>query len=524
MASADLKVIITGDARGLSRAYKDAERSTSRFGGAVGKLGILAGGAAVAGVGALAVGLKRSVDSAMEAERVQASLAAQMRASGLSMDQNREAIDKTVGSLSRMSGIDDEALVSAFTRLVRSTGDVKKAQEQMALVADMARAKQMDVGAAADVVGKAIDGNVGILKRYGVEIEKGATVTEALGQAQQAFAGQAKAYGDTTAGAQDRVKVAMENVQETIGAKLLPAFNQVLLWASNQMPKIEAFFNTHGDSIKKMLNGIASFIRTTWVPIFNTGKQIAQAMIQGVRNFMDNHGTEVERIFGRIKTAVGAVSTVMLFLAQKVVTPILKPMFQSVLPTVLGVAVTAIDKVSGALAKVVSWIQWIGQKGAMIISKFADAVKKPAQLAADALRGIANVLGSIVNFMDGITGRVQGLINAIGKIKSVVGSGLGAVGDAASWVAGKRAAGGPVSAGRAYLVGERGPELFVPGATGTIVPNAAPATRGMAASGASIVVNVSGVVGSPTDVAQVIRRELIRIGRDNGGNVLAGMA
>lgn len=524
MASADLKVIITGDARGLSRAYKDAERSTSRFGGAVGKLGILAGGAAVAGVGALAVGLKRSVDSAMEAERVQASLAAQMRASGLSMDQNREAIDKTVGSLSRMSGIDDEALVSAFTRLVRSTGDVKKAQEQMALVADMARAKQMDVGAAADVVGKAIDGNVGILKRYGVEIEKGATVQQALAAAQTAFAGQAEAYGRTTAGAQDRVKVAMENVQETIGAKLLPAFNQVLLWASNQMPKIEAFFSTHGGTIRKVLDGISSFIRSVWVPMFNTGREIAQAMISGVRRFMDQHGTEVERILGRIKTAVSAVSQVMLFLADKVVLPVLKPMFQSVLPAVLGTAVTAIDKVTGAIQKVIEAVRWLADKSGALFGKFRDVIKAPAAAAASSLGAIASVLGQIVNFMDGITGRVAGLISAISKIKSVVGSGLGAVGDAASWVAGKRALGGPVSAGRAYLVGERGPELFVPGATGTIVPNAAPATRGMAASGASIVVNVSGVVGSPTDVAQVIRRELIRIGRDNGGNVLAGMA
>lgn len=36
---------------------------------------------------------------------------------------------------------------------------------------------------------------------------------------------------------------------------------------------------------------------------------------------------------------------------------------------------------------------------------------------------------------------------------------------------GARESGGPVSSGRAYLVGERGPELFVPNANGTIVPN-----------------------------------------------------
>lgn len=34
-----------------------------------------------------------------------------------------------------------------------------------------------------------------------------------------------------------------------------------------------------------------------------------------------------------------------------------------------------------------------------------------------------------------------------------------------------RAAGGPVSGGSPYIVGERGPEVFVPSASGAIVPN-----------------------------------------------------
>jgi hypothetical protein len=37
----------------------------------------------------------------------------------------------------------------------------------------------------------------------------------------------------------------------------------------------------------------------------------------------------------------------------------------------------------------------------------------------------------------------------------------------------KRAGGGSVSSGSPYMVGERGPELFVPGASGSIIPNGA---------------------------------------------------
>jgi hypothetical protein len=36
---------------------------------------------------------------------------------------------------------------------------------------------------------------------------------------------------------------------------------------------------------------------------------------------------------------------------------------------------------------------------------------------------------------------------------------------------GKRASGGPVSSGAPYLVGERGPELFVPSSAGQVIPN-----------------------------------------------------
>jgi SLT domain-containing protein len=46
----------------------------------------------------------------------------------------------------------------------------------------------------------------------------------------------------------------------------------------------------------------------------------------------------------------------------------------------------------------------------------------------------------------------------------------GLIGGALSF-GGARANGGPVTAGRAYLVGERGPELIVPRSSGMVVPN-----------------------------------------------------
>ena len=61
------------------------------------------------------------------------------------------------------------------------------------------------------------------------------------------------------------------------------------------------------------------------------------------------------------------------------------------------------------------------------------------------------------------------------KVTDIIIRGVqGVAGVAAQNIAnaiGFRAEGGPVSAGKPYIVGERGPELFTPGASGTITPN-----------------------------------------------------
>ena len=60
---------------------------------------------------------------------------------------------------------------------------------------------------------------------------------------------------------------------------------------------------------------------------------------------------------------------------------------------------------------------------------------------------------------------------------------------------GFRAAGGPTYPGKAYVVGERGPELFMPDVSGMVVPHAAKSLPSSALSGPSfspeVVVNIN---------------------------------
>ena len=73
------------------------------------------------------------------------------------------------------------------------------------------------------------------------------------------------------------------------------------------------------------------------------------------------------------------------------------------------------------------------------------------------------------------------------------------------------AMGGPVSSGSPYVVGEKGPELFVPHASGTIVPNNKMGSSGGGGSG-GVTVNYNIAAGvSRAELAPILEQERRRL-------------
>jgi TP901 family phage tail tape measure protein len=96
-----------------------------------------------------------------------------------------------------------------------------------------------------------------------------------------------------------------------------------------------------------------------------------------------------------------------------------------------------------------------------------DGTKKLADVAADTLRKVADILLQL------------GVNTALGGISTI--GGAGSIFD--KLFGGFRASGGSVKAGSSYMVGERGPELFTPGRSGSIAPSGS-------FGGANVTVNV----------------------------------
>ncbi|GAA0609705.1 hypothetical protein GCM10009422_00600 [Brevundimonas kwangchunensis] len=142
-----------------------------------------------------------------------------------------------------------------------------------------------------------------------------------------------------------------------------------------------------------------------------------------------------------------------------------------------------------------------------------DALREPAERAADAIdwafaragdslsRSLARAAADGEVSLAELAKAVLSAVNAAGGVK---GGGLSeaiarAVGGLFS---GSRADGGPVQGGGAYLVGERGPEVFRPTGAGTIEP----------VGGGGVTVNVrvdggaQGLLRSEAQIAQTLAR------------------
>jgi len=75
---------------------------------------------------------------------------------------------------------------------------------------------------------------------------------------------------------------------------------------------------------------------------------------------------------------------------------------------------------------------------------------------------------------------------------------------------GFRAEGGPVGAGGAYVVGEKGPELFVPSSSGSIVPNGAMGSSGGGSGGVTVNYNIAAGV-SRAELVPILEQERKRL-------------
>jgi len=195
-----------------------------------------------------------------------------------------------------------------------------------------------------------------------------------------------------------------------------------------------------------------------------------------------------------------------------------------------------------ALQTLVEPANMIASAAAGIGDAFATSFKGVISGSMTAKEALANFFTSVADMFLDMAAQIiakmitMAILNAVlgvlpgGNSASALGSnpnvgaysGTGIEGITMGTFGGARAAGGPVASGQTYMVGERGPELFVPGRSGTIVAN-----DKMGGGNTNVVVNVdakgSSVEGDEQGANQLgrvisaaVQSELIKQQRPGG--------
>ena len=208
---------------------------------------------------------------------------------------------------------------------------------------------------------------------------------------------------------------------------------------------------THIDSLTANLTGNGN------------GRQVAEMLLENMDAFKDT--TAAAQIAADTMDALGMNS-------------------DGTTDAVTTLADTLTSTAGPALSTIADVIDPVAEKFDALQGKIRGVGDTLTKDLATALRTGQGLWESFGNFFDGIMDMilqkmmeiivVKPLMDSLfGEMGGFGGSGDGIFGKVLGGIFGARATGGPVAAGRPYMVGENGPELFNPSTSGVITPSAA---------------------------------------------------
>jgi hypothetical protein len=228
VASRPINVTITGDYndRDVKRAIRDLDSMKTQSGSTSAAFGYLKAAAAGAGIAAAVMAGKFAFDGVqafIEDEAAAAKLEKTLQNLGLAHD--KEKVKAYIDELQRTTGVVDDELRPAYSRLVTSLKNSDGAMTALELAMDISAGTGKSLDTVVSALGKAYDGNIGALTRLGIGLTKAEiktgdmdVITRTLSER---FEGQAATAATTYQGQIARVGVAFGELKESFGAGFL---------------------------------------------------------------------------------------------------------------------------------------------------------------------------------------------------------------------------------------------------------------------------------------------------------------
>ncbi len=302
----------------------------------------------------------------------------------------------------------------------------------------------------------------------------------------------------------NRVKKQVNAIASGIVGAFLPALDQLSSKLTNTLSAgrdVDGTFDSLGKTIATtMVNGLADAIivvgqfgdtiEEVFVGINNSFVQFQVTLLNALNDlpFVAIELEKITEVQSQFLTVTGEAGKTANLFAEKIRKLGLDSINATTQVNEVKDAVESLGESFPSLEKFGEGFFTIFDGGA---SKFEDLKKLGEDVGktletglTDAFMNIGKGAEGLKDTMDNILKQIIAELIRVTIIQSIVGAVTGFFG-----FGGARAKGGPVTGGRPYLVGEQGPELFVPGQSGGIVPNNGLAMAG--ASGGSTNINIT---------------------------------
>jgi hypothetical protein len=456
----------------------------------VGKAALLgiAGAAAIVGVAAVKMG--------SDQEDAQAGLQASLKAAGISWNSVKDSVAKTGAEVTKY-GFTQTQVDQALQAGVISTQSYTQAHKNLAVAVDLAAARHISLTAAMQAVDKAAQGNVRVLKQMGIDLPVVTTSALKLVQAHQAVAlaqdkvnelmQQFPGAADPASKSYDKYETAAQavwvaqvklNEQQGASSQILDALTQRL---GGQAAAAADTFAGRLDAMRAQGENLLATIGIKLIPVLER----LMTITMNVANWFDKHRTAAIAlgavIGGVLVAAMGAyaVSLVTVTTAEGLALAPFVPIIAAVAALVAAIIFLAVN-----WSKVWSDIKnWTNDAYVFIQSKWYLIMAIPivGWIIAlgthwqDVWNGIQTVVqtvwGIIKPIFDAIKSAFDDVTHAIGDVTGAIGKIGSGAGGVVNTVLGFLAEGGPAQANKPYIVGENGPELFIPSSSGVVAPN-----------------------------------------------------
>jgi hypothetical protein len=194
-------------------------------------------------VGILAKGFADALKAYEVQELAVTKLNAALKAQGIFTDEASKALQDQASALQQVTTFGDEAIISAQALLLNYGLQKKEVEAAIPTILDFAAATGKDVRAAADYVGRALTGQVSVLRTYGITVDeatlKNKGMAGILETVQDRMGGTAEALAKSGIGPMKQFDLTIGDVKERVAATLLPALVDLIRSIEKWLPFIE---------------------------------------------------------------------------------------------------------------------------------------------------------------------------------------------------------------------------------------------------------------------------------------------